>query len=90
MPPARLEVLNEQTPAEFNGTCPSTTDPSWNVTMPDGLVDWLGTGATVAVKVTVCPTFDGLGDEVSVVVVALAWTFCMSRALPVLKFASPL
>ena len=43
--------------------------------MPEGMPDPGGTGATVAVKVTACPGFDGLGDDVTVVVVALAWTF---------------
>jgi hypothetical protein len=43
--------------------------------MPVGIVDPGGTDATVAVKVTGCPPVDGLGEEATVVVVALAWTF---------------
>ena len=58
--------------------------------MPSGIVDPGGTVATVAVKVTACPPFDGLGDDVSVVVDALAWTFWTKVALPPLKVPSPL
>ena len=58
--------------------------------MPDGIVGPGGAGATLAVKVTACPKFDGFGDEVAVVVDALAWTFWIKVALPPLKVPSPL
>jgi hypothetical protein len=49
-----------------------------------------GTDATVAVKVTGWPPVDGLGDEVTVVAEALAWTFWTSFAFPALNMPSPL
>ena len=55
-----------------NGTCASVFEPSWNVTIPVGVVE---PPVTSAVKVTVSPGIDGFGDEVNVVVVAKAWTF---------------
>ena len=70
-----------------NGTCASTFEPSWNVTIPVGSVE---PPATSAVKVTVSPEVDGFGDEVNVVVVAKAWTFWTSVALAPGKSASPL
>ena len=89
-PTLKLDVLNEAVPLPFSGTWARTLEPSWKVTMPDGTVDAGGVGATVAVNVTVCPGFEGFGDELRVVVVALAWTFCTRVALPPLKLVSPL
>jgi hypothetical protein len=71
-PEPKVEVVNEQVPAASNGTWASTTVPSWNVTIPDGFVAPAGTGATVAVKVTAWPGFDGFGEELTVDVEALA------------------
>ena len=65
-------------------------EPSWNVTMPDGVLEAGDADATVAVNITVCPTFEGFGDELTVVVHAFAWTFCTKVALPPLKLPSPL
>jgi hypothetical protein len=45
---------------------------------------------TVAVNDTGWPTVDGLGKEVRLVVVAIAWTFWIMLALAAGKFASPL
>ena len=45
---------------------------------------------TVAVKETVCPGVDGFGEEVKLVVVAKAWTFCTRVALAAGKLVSPL
>ena len=74
----------------LRGTWARTVAPSWKVTMPVGTVDPGGTEATVAVKVTGCPPVDGFGDEVTVVVEALAWTFWTRFALPALNMPSPL
>jgi len=82
-------MLNEAVPLAPSGTWASTLEPSWKVTMPDGIFG-PGLGATVAVKETVCPGFDGFGDEPTVVVVPLAWTFCTRVVLPPLKLPSPL
>ena len=49
-----------------------------------------GAETTVAVKVTGCPLLDGFGDELTVAVDALAWTFWTRVALPPLKLPSPL
>ena len=42
---------------------------------------------TVAVKITVCPTVDGFGPEVNVVVVAALLTFCVTVPELVAKLA---
>jgi ABC-type uncharacterized transport system permease subunit len=60
------------------------------VTMPVGIGDPAGDEVTVAVKVTVCPGFDGFGEELRAVLDARAWTFWTRVALPALKLASPL
>ena len=51
---------------------PSEVAPSKNCTVP---VD--AAGDTVAVNVTACPNVDGLGTDVSVVVVLIAFTVCV-------------
>jgi hypothetical protein len=79
-------VLNAAVPL-LRGIWARSFDPSWNVTMPVGVVE---PPVTVAVKKTDCPVAEGLGEEINVVVVAKAWTFCMSATLPAGKFASPL
>ncbi|GAA5610957.1 hypothetical protein Spla01_02104 [Streptomyces platensis] len=60
------------------------------VTVPVGVPEPGGTGATVAVKVTVCPTTDGSGDDVTVVVVEVWPTVWASVPTEELKLASPL
>ena len=77
-------------PAPLRGIWARTVAPSWKVTMPDGIVGPGGADATVAVKETACPKLDGFGDELAVVVDALAWTFWTRVALPPLKVPSPL
>ena len=41
-------------------------------------------GATVAVKVTCCPTFDGFNDETVVVVVSSKLTVCSGESVSAL------
>ena len=55
--------------------------------MPVGVTD---PPKTTAVKITVSPGVDGFGDELNVVVVAKAWTFCTRIVFAALKLASPL
>ena len=82
--------MNKAAPLPPTGIWARTAGPSWKVTIPVGIVGPGGAGATVAVKETACPGFDGFGDEVNVVVDALAWTFCIRVILPELKVPSPL
>jgi hypothetical protein len=83
-------VLNEAVPLMVRGIWARTVAPSWKVTIPDGIVGPGGADVTVAVKVTACPKLDGFGDELSVALDALAWTFWTRVAFPPLKLASPL
>jgi hypothetical protein len=86
LPGLKLEVLKEALPL-LRGIWARAFDPSWNVTIPVGAVD---PPVTVAVNKTDWPMAEGLGAEVSAVVVAKAWTFWRSNALPAGKFESPL
>jgi hypothetical protein len=67
-------VMNTAVPNAFNGDDPRTVLPSLKVTVPAGIppVDEI----TVAVKVTACPTDEGLTEDVSVVVVVACVTVC--------------
>ena len=77
---------NEAEPP-LKGICAKTVDPSSKVTMPVGVG---GPPVTVAVKVTDWPGVEGLGDEVSTVLDAKAWTFWTIATLPAGKVPSPL
>ena len=81
-----MEELKEAV-SLLRGIWATSVDPSWNVTMPVGVFD---PPVIVAVNKTDCPAAAGFGEEVNVVVVAKAWTFWLSAALPAGKFASPL
>ncbi|GAA5610959.1 hypothetical protein Spla01_02106 [Streptomyces platensis] len=61
------------------------------VTVPVGMPEPGGTGATVAVKVTGCPKTDGSGNEVTVVVVGVrtCCTVCVSVPDDALNCALP-
>ena len=83
-------MLNEAMPLLFTGTWARMFEPSWKVTMPEGVPEPPDADATVAVNVTVSPGAEGFGDELSAVVEAFAWTFCTKVALPPLKVPSPL
>jgi hypothetical protein len=71
VPTARVEMDNVATPLEFSDDVPICSVPSWKVTCPVGVPEV--PEATLAVKVTVCPSVDGFTDEVNVVVV---FAFC--------------
>jgi hypothetical protein len=60
----------------LSGTEPSVTVPFMKVTVPVGVP--LYCGATVAVRVTDCPTMEGFKLEASVVVVVAWFTACIS------------
>ena len=89
-PIANVDVLKEATPLLLRGTWARTLLPFWKVTCPLGVPVPGGTAATVAVKVTDCPRFDGLGVPVSDVDDALAWIYWTNDELPALKLESPL
>ena len=69
-PAVNALVANVATPEELIATAPRTVAPSLNVTFPEAVLAPETFGETVAVKVTDCPTFAGLAEEVSAVVVA--------------------
>ncbi|WP_245170964.1 hypothetical protein, partial [Streptomyces decoyicus] len=58
-----------------------------NVTVPVGVPAPGETGATVALKVTDCPTTDGSGVDETVVVVNACVTVWVSVSLEVVKLA---
>src|SRR5215510_4574818 len=90
LPSPNVEVLKEATPLLLRETWARMLLPCWKVTCPVGVPVPGGTAATVAVKVTDCPTLDGLGVELSVVDDALAWIYWTNDELPALKLESPL
>jgi len=67
-PCAKVEVVNVAMPPD-SVPVPSVVAPSRKVTVPDGLPAPGATTATVAVKVTLCPTVDGFTDDVRLVLV---------------------
>ena len=90
-PTLRLLVLTLAVPPE-SGAVRVGPPEMTKVTVPVGVPEPGGTGATVAVKVTDCPNTEGSGDEVTVVVVGtrLGSTVCVSVPLEALKLALPL
>ena len=69
MPAASAEVVKLAWPP-LRVAVPSVVPPSANVTVPVGVPEPL-VEATVAVKVTACPTLLGLTEEASAVVVVV-------------------
>jgi hypothetical protein len=65
---------------------PSVVAPCLKATVPVGV---LPLELTAAVKVIVCPTLDGFGPEVSMVVAPALLTFCVTVPEPVAKVTSP-
>src|SRR5436309_10365752 len=90
LPVGSADVLKEAAPLPLSGTWASTLLHRWKVTMPVGTPVPGGTDETVAVKVTGCPTFEGLGVEATIVDESLAWMNCTSDELPALKLTLPL
>jgi hypothetical protein len=82
------DVVKLACPDAFNVPVPSVLPESLNVTVPVGIAP--DDEVTCAVKVTAWPTDDGLGEELSVVVVIILWTVCFRfpELLPA-KFTSP-
>ena len=67
--------------------------PSVKVTVPLGVPAPGATAATVAVKVTLCPNTEGLGEELTVVLLEALFTTCgVAESFPVElpKLLSPL
>ena len=60
----------------FNTTVPSSVEPSLKVTLAVGTPVPPPAGATVAVRLTESPKFEGETEETSVVVVLLLMTVC--------------
>ena len=71
VPAVSAEVAKVATPA-VTVPVPSAVAPSLNVTVP--VMVPVPPLVTVAVKVTDCPTLEGLGDEVNAVVVVFRFT----------------
>ena len=68
MPVASVDTVSEALPLT-SVTTPSEVPPSRNVTVPVGTPDAGDVALTVAVSVTVCPTVEGFGVEVRLVLV---------------------
>ena len=68
-PSTNAEVVNVACPEPFSVPVPSVVVPSLNVTVPVGVPEPGEAAATVAVKVTDCPTTDGFEEEPKLVVV---------------------
>ncbi len=90
-PTLSAEVASVATPLRFTLPVPSVVAPSKNVTVPEGVPAPGALTDTVAVKVTLWPKTDGLGADVTLVVVSALLTtwFTVLDVLP-LKFVSPL
>ena len=86
VPTLKVEVEKVATALALSVPVPSVVDPSLNVTVPVGVPELVE--VTVAVNVTDCPNVDGLGDEVSEVVLGFAMT-SVNDPLLVLKLPSP-
>ena len=85
-PTLNADVVNVAFPA-LSVPVPNVAAPSLNVTGPVAVPPC---ALTVAVNVTACPNTDAFCDDVTAVVVVVAFTVCVSGAdvLP-LKFPSP-
>src|SRR6516225_2746819 len=93
LPRARAEVVNVAWAAVMVTLAASVVAPSVKVTVPPGVPTPGATAATVAVKVTLWPNRDGLGEELTVVLLeALFTTWGLAESFPVelVKLLSPL
>ena len=83
-------TVNVAVPVADSGLVPMLIVPLRNVTVPVGVPAPGAVTVTVAVKVTGCPTADGLGDEVTIVdVLALLTTWLTAPLVLVRKLPSP-
>ena len=92
LPRARAEVVNVAWAAVMVTLAASVVAPSVKVTVPVGVPVPGATATTVAVKVTVWANTDGLGEELTVVLLeALFTTWGLAESLPELvrKLLSP-
>ena len=69
-PTAKVAIAKMAVPSAPSGAVPSTVVPSSNVTVPVGVPVDPALGVTVAVKVTIWPMVEELGEELTVVVSA--------------------
>ena len=84
LPRARVEVVNVAWAAVMVTLAARVVAPSVKVTVPPGVPAPGATAATVAVKVTLWPNRDGLGEELTVVLLeALFTTWGVAESFPV-------
>ena len=89
----REEVVKVAWPLAMVTLAARVVAPSVKVTVPPGVPAPGATAATVAVKVTVWPKLEGLGAELTVVLLEALFTTCgdaESSPEPVKKCVSPL
>jgi len=83
-------AVNVAVPAPDSGLVPIVAVPLRKVTVPVGVPAPGAVTVTVAVNVTACPTADGFGDEVTLVLELALFTTCETAALElVLKLTLP-
>ena len=91
LPLFKFEIERVACPDAFKVLEPSDLLPSLKVTGPVGIAVPGALATTVAVKVTSWPLFDGLSDEVTVVVVASLFTVWVKvEEVLILNLESPL
>jgi hypothetical protein len=91
-PVVSVEVVKVAWPDAMVTLAARVVAPSVKVTVPLGVPVPGATAAAVAVKVTVWPTYEGLGEELTVVLLeALFTTWGLAESLPELvrKLLSP-
>ena len=91
LPLFKFEIEKVACPDAFKVPEPSVLLPSLKVTVPAGTAVPGAPATTVAVNVTDWPLFDGLSEEITVVVVASLFTVWVRfEEVLVLNVASPL
>ena len=91
LPLFKFEIEKVAWPDAFKVLDPSVLLPSLKVTVPVGTAVPGALPTTIAVKVTDWPLFDGLSEEVTVVVVASLFTvWIKAEEVLVLSLESPL
>jgi hypothetical protein len=83
VPTDKDDQIKGALPLDKTTALPMLIPSTLNCTDPVGVPDPGGTALTVALNVTICPTTDGLGNAVRVVVVSASFTVCVSvQVLP--------